>query len=525
MSLTGALFIGVDIGTQGVKAAAYDVDGQCFGEAFRKSELLHPAPGAVEEDPERQVRSTCEVIAECAARAQGRGTVRALAIDGQMAGIIGVGEDGKHVTPYDSWLDTRCAPWIERMQAEAGAEIVRGAGGPPSFNHGPKILWWKNERAENYKKIRSFVQPGGYAAMRLCGLDGSRAFIDTSYLHFSGFADTRAAVWDRGLCRRFGVDATVLPRIVASHDVIGQVVPAMAAACGLAAGVPVVAGCGDTAASFLSCGATRTGICVDVAGTASVFAATTSEFRADEKSMVLSCGRSAVPGLWHPYAYINGGGLNLEWFREQIAGGLRGAGAGAAAGRTPAAPDFDLLNEMASAVIPADDDPMFIPHLGGRVSPSQPKLRGAWVGLSWSHGPGHLFRAILEGVALEYGIYLRRLGDLFGASAVAEVRVTGGGEKSAAWNSIKADTLGVPVRQVLGAGGAPLGSALLAGYGEGTLRDIEGVAARWVRTGAVTEPDPVRVTAGRKRIARYAALLESLNSWASEGEHTPWQNT
>ncbi|MGA2380604.1 MAG: FGGY family carbohydrate kinase, partial [Spirochaetia bacterium] len=183
------LFIGVDIGTQGVKAAVYDGEGQCLGEAFRKSELLHPVPGAVEEDPERQVRSTCEVIAECAVHAAGRGTVQALSIDGQMAGITGVGDDGMHVTPYDSWLDTRCAHWIEHMQKEAGPEIVRKAGGPPSFNHGPKILWWKHEHPETYARVRAFVTPGGYAAMRLCGLDGSQAFMDTSYLHFTCFAN------------------------------------------------------------------------------------------------------------------------------------------------------------------------------------------------------------------------------------------------------------------------------------------------------------------------------------------------
>jgi len=510
---TKKLFIGVDIGTQGVKAAVYDEDGACLGEGFRKSELLHPVPGSVEEDPERQVRSTCEVIAECAARASGKGTVRALSFDGQMAGIMAVGEDGRHVTPYDSWLDTRCAPWIEHMQREAGPEIVRKAGGPPSFNHGPKILWWKHEQPGTYRRIRSFVQPGGYAVMRLCGMDGSQAFIDRSYLHFSGFADARAAAWDRELCRKFGVDPAVLPRIVQSHEQIGELSPEMARACGVPAGTAVMAGCGDTAASFLSCGAIRAGICVDVAGTASVFAATTPDFRADEKAMVLSCGRSAVPGLWHPYAYINGGGMNLEWFREQIAGALASAGAGGSAAAP--APDFDRLNEMASAVTPAEDDPFFIPHLGGRVSPSWPRLRGAWVGLTWSHGPGHLFRSVLEGVALEYGIYLRTLADLFGPGTVSEVRVTGGGEKSAVWNRIKADTLGVPIVQVMGAGGAPLGSALLAGYGEGTLRDIEGAASRWIQTGAVTRPDPVGVEAGRRRTERYAALLESVNRWVT----------
>jgi xylulokinase len=283
----------------------------------------------------------------------------------------------------------------------------------------------------------------------------------------------------------------------------------MAGACGLEPGVPVVAGCGDTAASFLSCGATRAGICVDVAGTASVFAATTPAFKPDERAMILSCGRSATPGLWHPYAYINGGGMNLEWFKRDLAGAFAAAG--------QAVPDFDRLNAMAAAVKPSEDDPLFVPHLAGRVSPARPRLRGAWVGLSWNHGPGHLFRAVLEGVALEYGIYLRTLEALNGPGTVREVRVTGGGEKSAIWNRIKADTLGVPVVQVKGAGGAPLGSALLAAHGAGALPDLAGAAAGWIRTGTVTEPDPRRADAARIRIERYASLLAALERW-TDGE-------
>jgi xylulokinase len=498
-----SVVIGVDIGTQGVKAAAFDAEGRCLHEAFRKSDLMHPAPGAVEEDPEFQLSSTCAVVAECAGRLEGA-VVKGIALDGQMAGIIGVGEDGRCVTPYDSWLDTRCAPYITRMQKAAGAEVTRKAGGPPSFNHGPKILWWKEERQDTFRRIRAFVQPGGYAAMRLCGLDGSRAFIDKSYLHFSGFADTRAGKWDAGLCRKFGVDPAVLPRILDPHAVVGEVIPEMAERCGLPAGVPVVAGCGDTAASFLSCGAVGEGTSVDVAGTASVFACTESAFKADTDFMVLSCGHSASPGLWHPYAYINGGGMNLEWFRTEMGKFSPGG----------VPPSFDELNARAADVTPRPDDPMFVPHLGGRVSPAWPSLRGAWVGLSWSHGFGHLYRGVLEGVALEYGIYLRVLEKLYGAGRVKEVRVTGGGEKSALWNRIKADILGVPVVQIVGGGGAPLGSALLAAYGVGVVKDLPAGASQWVRTGSVTEPDPARAAEARERIGRYEALLSGLNTWA-----------
>jgi xylulokinase len=172
---------------------------------------------------------------------------------------------------------------------------------------------------------------------------------------------------------------------------------------------------------------------------------------------------------------------------------------------------------MAAAVEPSEDDPIFIPHLGGRVSPGQPHLRGAWVGLTWSHGPGHLFRAVLEGVALEYGIYLRTLESLFGPGTVLQVRVTGGGEKSAVWNRIKADTLGVPIVQVTGAGGAPRGAALLAGRGVGVFKDLHETAGRWIGTGTVTEPDTRRAAVTRRRIERYASLLAVMNRWAAEG--------
>ena len=495
--------IGVDIGTQGTKAALFGEDGSLLASAFRKSILHQPGAGIVEEDPERQVTSVCQTIKDCVAHARiGAEGVAAIGIVGQMAGIIGVGGDGRNVTPYDSWLDTRCASYIAKMNRIAGDEIVAKAGGPASFNHGPKILWWMHERRSAFRSIRAFVQPGGYAAMRLCGLAANQAFIDRTYLHFSGFADNPNGCWDASLCDRFGLDQAKLPRIADPGEIIGELTGPMARRCGLRPGVPVVAGCGDTAASFLACGATREGICVDVAGTASVFAATTRNFCPDQQHKILSFGRAATPGLWHPYAYINGGGMNLEWFRQLIAGSGR---AGAPSNRD--------LDRQASAIAPAADLPMFIPHLGGRVSPVWPDLRGAWVGLTWTHTAAHLWRALLEGVALEYAIYRQALLRLRLKLRSAEMRVTGGGEKSALWNQMKADVLGVPVVQVNRTEGAPLGGALLAGYGAGLVKDLPAAAQTWIGKGAIYQPNPRLAGYYQERLDRYQHLLESLNAW------------
>lgn len=498
------ILAGVDIGTNGTKAALFDESGQLVAEAFESSELERPAPGVVEEDPERQFGSVCRTIKECIERSRlDSSEIAAVAIDGQMAGIIGVGEEGRAVTPYDSWLDTRCATQIEAMSREAGDEVTSKTGCPPSFNHGPKILWWKEEHPEAFKTVASFVQPGGYAAMRLCDLRASSAFLDTTYLHFSGFADNARSRWDHSLCDAFGVPESKLPRIVPPTEVVGGVSSEAAAASGMREATPVVAGCGDTAASFLSCGATRAGICVDVAGTASVFAATTAQFAPDLEAKILGCGQAVTEGLWHPYAYINGGGLNLTWFAE-LATSLRGEERSIELGE---------LESLAAETADPALLPHFVPHFGGRVMPAMPRLRGAWVGLDWSHRAGELYRAILESVAFEYAIYLDALHALYPEQEVREIRITGGGQQSALWNRIKATTLGVQVTPIQGGAGAPMGAALLAGYGVGVFDDLPAAADRWVSVDQAIAPERQLADAYRKRTLEYRQLVSLLNRY------------
>jgi xylulokinase len=496
--------IGVDIGTQGTKAALFAESGKLLATAFRPSNLHQPKPGIVEEDPETQFASVCDTIRTCVKTARvDASSVAGIGIDGQMAGILGVGKDGRNVTPYDSWLDTRCTPYIRKMEQKAGDEVVSKTGCAPSFNHGPKILWWKGERKEVYRTIQAFVLPGGYAAMRLCGLDGARAFFDATCLPFSGFASTARAAWDPDLCKTFSVDIAKLPQIPRPHTVVGEVRASAARLCGLKPGVPVIAGCGDAIASFLACGAVQEGICVDVAGTASIFATTTTSFRADTKSRMLICAQSATPGLWHSFAYVNGGGMNLEWFRREIANrGMAGA---------KEALSFDQLNTLAANLEATDDLPLFIPHLRGRVCPNQPHLRGAWAGLTWHHGVAHLYRAVLEGVALEYALYQKAVSVQHRSFRPKELRITGGGEKSTVWNALKADILQTPVRRVARSEGAALGVALLAGFGTALFRSIPAVARSWIGLGEAVRPNKSRANLYARRLGWYEALLCALN--------------
>lgn len=489
--------IGIDIGTQGTKASLHASDGRCLAEAFQPSVLARPRSGVVEEDPERQFSSVLAVIRGCMDRSGiDRSRIACVAIDGQMAGIIGVGRDGMAVTPYDSWLDTRCAPYIAVMRNRAGDAVLKSTGNVPSFNHGPKILYWKTERPQTWAAIHALVQPGSYAAMRLCGIAGDQAFIDDTYLHFSGFADNAARRWNTGLCAEFGVDPAKLPRILRPADIVGGISPSQAQACGLAAGTPVAAGLGDTAASFLSCVAVAEGTCVDVAGTASVFATTVGTFAPDTKSGIMGCGRSAVPDLWHPYAYVNGGGMDLIWFSERIA-----------------KMDFEALNGLASEIPPGDDDPWFLPHMEGRAMPAEPGMRGSWAGLTRSHGVGHMYKAILESVALEYSLYLKASAALHPELEMREVRSTGGGSRNAVWNAIKADALGLPVLTIRDSAGAPAGAAMVAAAAVGLVESAAAAAGSWVKIDGTVFPVDANRGHYDRRLRRYARLLDLLKDF------------
>jgi xylulokinase len=465
--------VGVDLGTSSTKAALYQIDGKLVSETTAEVTLLYPRPGVVEQECKDFYASAARTVRACI---ESGGVdpkeIVAIAFDSQMAGIGLVDEELRPVARFDSWLDMRCQPYIEWMDREAGERITRLTGCPPTCDHGPKMLWWKNEQPDTYRRTAKFVVPGAYVAGRIAGLGAEGAFIDHTYIHFSGFSDARQAAWSEELCQRFGLDPSKLPRIVDPCDIIGEVSERGANEFGLAAGTPVAAGAGDTAANALGAGIVRPGMLFDVAGTAAVLAGCTDGFVADTRNRALLTMRSVIPGLWNPLAYIGGGGLALRWFHDQFFNTSRGK-------VLPSADD--LYTEMISAVeaVPAGSDGLFFsPHLGGRICPSSPAMRGAWVGATWSHSQAHFTRAILESVAYEYAYYLGILREMLPELELVEARVVGGGARSRVWNQIKADVLNVPYQRLVGNEFGPWGAAMIAGKAAGVIGDLAEHAER-----------------------------------------------
>jgi xylulokinase len=498
--------IGVDLGTSATKAALFDTGGGLISEATVEVPLHYVKPGVVEQNSDDFYRSAAQAVGECIHQSGiDPHQIKGIAFDSQMAGVGSIDADYRSAGHFDSWLDMRCEPYIKLMEQKAGDRITRLTGCAPTCDHGPKIMWWQHERPYEYKNIAKFLMPAAYVAGRMACLTADEAFIDYTFLHFTALGDALSGTWSEELVSLFGIDMGRLPRIVEPWHVVGEVRDQAAVDFGLAAGTIIAAGCGDTAAGALGAGIVRPGMLFDTAGTASVLASCTDSFVADTENRALLCMRSVIPGLWNPLAYIGGGGQALTWFKDKFFNTSQGH-------PQPASPEhYAVLDRLVEETPPGADELFFSPHLGGRICPSSPEMRGAWLGFSWGHSQGHFFRSILESVAYEYAYYLGILQGAIPNLELTEARVIGGGARSAVWNQIKADVLGVPYQRLQRAEFGAWGSAMIAGKAAGLFDDLAQIALEHAQPeGEPFRPDPERNEFYRGKVHRYINLQEKL---------------
>jgi xylulokinase len=484
------LVVGVDLGSQSTKAALFGLDGECLAEASVEVALHRPAPGHVEQDPEDFYRSAVTTISSCVTSSGCQpADVEVIGLAGQMAGVLGIDARGHAVTPYDSWLDSRCLAEVRQISERVGRRLVELTGCPPMVAHAPKMLWWRRQRPDVYARINKFLVPGAFVAGRLCQLPADESFVDWTYLHFSGLADAGRVSWSPELGSSIGLELERLPRIVAPTERVGALSQGAAADCALLPGTPVAAGLGDTAAGALGAGVVQPGQLLDTAGTASVLAISASRFVPDP-SGTLVLMRGAVPGQWLSLSYLAGGDL-LAWLPRVLG----------APGLEP------LVEEAASA---RSSGLFFVPHLGGRVLPAAPAARGGWVGLDLTQGRGDLTRAVLESVAFEYAGFLDNARRLYPELVPRDVRVIGGGSDDQFWNQLKASALGLPYVRMHPRSFSCWGAALVAAAAVGEVEDLADAALRASKPSERTEPDPQLQGLYSQRKRDYQALVDLL---------------
>jgi len=493
--------IGVDLGTTLAKAGVYDTEGNLLGEACQETAVRYPRPGLAEQDPAEFYRSTVATIRGAMERAGIHSArVAALSIDSQAGGIMAIDRHWQPVTHFDSPLDTRSNAVKQCMLAEAGDRIVGLAGAPPTY--GQKILWWKQEQPEVWKRVHKFIQPAAYVAGLMAGLRGEQAFMEPAFMCWSGLSDSANRRWSEELCGLFDVPLRVLPRVAPAHEIVGHLTAEAARDTGLPSGLPLTAGTADAAASLLGAGVVEPGTLFDVAGTACVFGICLDQYQADTATKTLCCMSSALPDRFYQLAIVLGGRTH-DWFVQEF---CREEASEAAQKGLSA---YALMDEKAAGLPPGSEGVLCIPQLGGRWNPAEPDVRGLWIGFGWGHRKEHLYRAILESVAYEYAFYLARMRELSPHADFHEVRVMSGCGRSRLWNQIKCDVLGVPYCKLGRQDLATWGSALIAGHAVGIFPDLAGAAREHAGPCDRQESDQAAHQAYRAYAALYPQLFSA----------------
>src|SRR5207302_6068408 len=404
--------------------------------------------------------------------------IACVGFSGQMHGAVMLDEQGSVVRPALIWCDVRTEKQCRDLTAKIGQErLIQLTCNPALANFTlTKLLWVRENEPQNWKRVRSLMLPKDYVRFRLTG---ERA---TDMPDASGtlLLDVTHRRWSREMLQAAEMDERLLPSLHESPAVCGKVSAEGAAASGLAAGTPVVAGAGDQAAGAVGMGIVSPGTVSATIGTSGVVFAATDRPALDSRGRVHTFCH-AIPGRWHVMGVTQAAGLSLRWFRDTFTGRSNGTAA-----------SYDQLTAEAGKIPPGSDGLLWTPYLMGERTPHlDGSARGALVGLTASHTRGHIVRAILEGGAFS----LRDTFTLFQEMNVPvnSVRLGGGGARSPLWRQIQADVYGHSVEIVEAEEGAAYGAALLAAVGAGIWPSADAACAAAVRVASRIEPQPAAV--------------------------------
>ena len=480
--------MGIDIGTSSVKAVIVDGAARVLASGRCAYPTRQPRDGWSEQDPDDWVRAA---IAACRAAIAGfDGKIEAIALAGHMSAPVLVGGDGRPLGPCHTITDRRSAAEAERFEPELVAALASSSGNLPATHLIlPKLLWWRDHHPDLWAATRAVLMPKDFVRLFLTDRIASDPTDNGNTMLF----DPVRWVWSETLPQRAGIDPEKLAPLLASEAIAGGLTANAAAALGLSAGIPVVTGAADMAATLLAAGID---LADDVALTIGTSATVIAGLSRVEPALLgaMNINVSLEPGVLYAIGSHFGGGGALNWLAS-LATGL-------------AEPDpswFGPVTAEASLVPEGSEGLIFLPYLSGAGSPHfDVEARGAFLGLAMKHGRGHMLRAIVEGVTADVAASI----DLLASVGVRKrIVFTGGGSRIPFWTQLLADVTGLPVVNSAAADASALGAALVAGIGIGWYGGDYAVARALVAPrGALVPPgDRAAGRALRQRFQRARA--------------------
>lgn len=478
-------WLGLDLGTSGLKAILIDEDETATAEASAPLSVSRPRSGWAEQDPADWIAATERALGDLAGRAD-LSRVRGVGLSGQMHGATLLDAADRPLRPAILWNDVRAHEEAATLDADPRFRAVGGNIVFPGFT-APKLIWCALHEPEVFERIATVLLPKDHIRLWLTGERVS----DMSDAAGTSWLDVAARDWSDELLAATGLDRSRMPALVEGSAVSGQLRAEVASRFGLPAGIVVAGGAGDNAAAAIGLGVLEEGSAFVSLGTSGVLFAATDGFRPNAASAVHAFCH-AVPGRWHQMGVILAATDALNWLATVV-------------GADPAA----LLGGLGEVRAPGRT--LFLPYLGGERTPhNDPAARGAFLGLEHAADREALARAVLEGVSFAFA-------DSRDALAAAGTRLatalaTGGGARSDHWLAMLATALDCEIAAPAQAEhGAAFGAARLAALAAGSGAPEDLAAPRPIRR--VFTPDPALRDAfaeGHERYRRaYGALREA----------------
>jgi xylulokinase len=517
--MAGKVILAHDFGTTGNKASLYDADGRLMGSCYRPYQTHYPHPGWAEQSPDdwwqALVESTRSVLSEAQ---RSPADVLGVSFSGQMMAAIPVDREGNVLQQRTMlWADHRSG-----VQAQAIKEKVdwpdfyhiTGAGMEIPLYPIAKILWLKQNEPDVYARTFKFLGAKDILVLRLTG----RFATDFSDASNTAMLDIKRRVWAKEMVREVGIDLEKLPdEVLPSHTIAGKITRRAAEETGLKEGTPVVLGGGDVACAALGAGVISEGSAYNYIGSASWLAiASQAPITDDHMRPFTLC--HVVPERYVVQLAMFSAGVAFEWFRDQICW-MEGANA-KQSGRDA----YDLMTEEASASTPGARGLIFLPNLRPGGAPHNNLTdRGALIGLTLAHKREDILRAVLEGITFNIRLMCEAMEGKLG-TPFSEIRMIGGGSKSALWREIEANILGRKILTLSAHQEAnSLGAAIIAGVALGVFADFDQGTRKVVKESEVIVPQEALVQAYQKHFPAfnraYAALTPVNEELARFGEN------
>ncbi len=489
--------IGVDGGTESIRAFVFDLDGRPLASVATPYKTEFPNPSWAEQNPHDWWSAMGQSVKGAVAKANvSINDIIAISVDTTCCSVVALDKAGEPLRPCMIWMDVRSSKEADEIAATKDPYLrVNGGGaGPVSAEWMiPKSLWMKRHQPELFARAAKVGEYQDYINFRLTGQWVGSLGNACIRWHYQ----TQHGGVPRSLLKAVGLEELEekWPNpILAPGTPIGPLTSEAAAHLGLKPGLLVVQGGSDAFIGVIGLGVTQPGEMALITGSSHLHIGV-----ADRTVHKPGVWGTYMDGVYPGKPIIEGGqtstGSVIAWFKRHFA----------------EATSWETLNEGAANIPPGAEGLLVLDHFQGNRTPYTDALsRGAITGLTLKHTPAHVFRAIIEGICLGTRLITDSFGEAFTPKRIV---LAGGASNSALWLQIHADTIGAPIELTEVADAPALGCAILAAHGAGRFKTIEDGCAAMVRSKAVIEPDLARTKFYESEmLPRYAKLYEALKS-------------